>query len=101
MNVAQSIIVIFVTSVILVCLSVGVTFISPKLDAENVKLAVLIQISSITLLIWIFFVFISDLYMTINKLTNKIDTYQDQVHSTILKKYVENSHKKCDVDKLS
>ena len=50
-------------------------------------------IGAVLLLCWIFFVFISDLYMIISKLSKKVDTYQAQLHTQIMKKYVEAENK--------
>ena len=86
MNVQQKLIATFVTAGILIAISITIQYInSENLSKDMVKYV----IGAVLLLCWIFFVFISDLYMIISQLSKKVDAYQAQLHTQIMKKYVE------------
>ena len=91
MNVQQKLVAAFVTAGIFIMISVGLSFADKyiSMDKELIKYF----IAALMLLVWFFFLFIADLYMSFAKLEKQVDAYQKQFHSEVMKKYVDTTKK--------
>lgn len=94
MNTSQIFIVLSVTVIILLGCVILQKHVSSEIfqNGEIVKFVLVILIIGM----WIFSVFIIDLYMKSNKLQNELDANYKQIHSDIMKKYI-NVNEKCGV----
>lgn len=85
MNTSQIIVITMVTAVIFVTIAMGMQY-ADKLQPQELTYYLL---ATIVLLVWFFFVFISDLYMKIKELSKRVEKYQEQFHKDIMKRYIE------------
>jgi|TARA_Y100000389_G_C17070556_1_gene321760 multisubunit Na+/H+ antiporter MnhG subunit len=90
MNVNQIMILTGVSAAIL--MAIGLFYNSlPKgnLDAQMLNYFHVVGGSAVVILVWLGFIFIADLYMRMNSLEKKVDTYQKQFHEDIMKRYID------------
>jgi uncharacterized membrane protein len=93
MNIQQRLITIMVTVGILCIIGVGITHMP---EGANLNPYIKYVIAAVAVMLWLFFVFIADLYMTMHQTKKDLEAYQTQFHAEIMAKYIDIS-KKCGV----
>jgi len=90
MNIQQQFIVVLVTCAIIMCIGIFLKFIENFVDKNTLSTETSkYLIGMMILFIWFFFVFISSLQMQINQLSKNLNKYQEQIHSDIMKRYID------------
>lgn len=94
MNTSQIFIVLSVTVIILL----GCVILQKNVSSEIFQNGEIVKFVLVILIIgmWMFSVFIIDLYMKSNQLHTELDANYKQIHSDIMKKYI-NVNEKCGI----
>lgn len=89
MNSGQTLVIVLVTAIILIMMTLAFRTSNNLFEQYNPTFFLGI-VSVLTILSWFFLVFISDLYVNIQKVRKECEQMQNQIHSDIMKKYTEN-----------
>jgi predicted PurR-regulated permease PerM len=92
MNVSQSVIVLFMTGLLFVLLSIVVTALHDQINnVANIKFLVILCV----MILWSQIIFLGDLYINLQKVTDDLKNYEKLQHGKIMKNYIERTSASC------
>ena len=89
MDIQQKLVATMVTA----CIIVAIALFIKKVDTLNEELTKYL-IAAVVMLVWFFFIFIADLYMSMSTLSKKLDTYNSELNDKIRKR-IDDAEAKC------